>query len=368
MKFSAADHRYMAEALRLARRGLNTTSPNPRVGCVIVKQDQIIGRGWHQMAGQGHAEILALGEAAGEGKESTAYVSLEPCAHQGRTGACANALIEAGIKRVVAAAKDPFPAVSGQGFEMLQQAGIQVDQGLLENQARWLNRGFFSRFERRRPWLRLKLAASLDGRTALTNGTSQWITGDDARRDVHRWRARSCAIMTGIGTLLVDQPALDVRLDGKYRQPVRVIADSNWQTPADAPMLQSGAAVLVGGLAGAKVPETLTSSRAELLKVPAATDGRIDLPSLLGQLADRQLNEIQVEAGPTLAGSLLQAGLVDELLLYIAPKVMGDTARGLFNIGPLTGMDQCPEFNLLDSRLIGPDLRLQMQPAMQRKD
>jgi len=358
----------MAEALRLARRGIHSTSPNPRVGCLIVKQDQIIGRGWHQEAGQDHAEIIALGEAAGKTEGSTAYVTLEPCAHQGRTGACASALIEAGVSRVVAAVKDPFPPVSGRGFEMLQQEGVRVETGLQEDQARWLNRGFFSRLEQGRPWMRIKLAASLDGRTALADGTSQWITGVDARQDVHRWRARSCAIMTGIGTMLFDQPRLDVRLDGDHRQPLRVIADSNWQTPADAPMLQSGSAVLVAGLAGTSVPDALAGSPAEILQVAAAPDGRLDLTSLLGQLAERQLNEIQVEAGPTLAGSLLKAGLVDELLLYIAAKVIGDPARGLFNIGPLTGMDQCPEFDLLDSRLIGPDLRLQMQPLRQRKN
>ena len=365
MSFSATDHEYMAEALRLARRGLYSTSPNPRVGCLIVKQDRVIGRGWHERAGQQHAEIIALTEAGGDARGASAYVTLEPCAHQGRTGACAKALIEAGIDRVVVSGIDPFPAVSGQGVEIMKAAGIRVDTGLLGSQAQWLNRGFFSRFERQRPWLRVKLAASLDGRTALEDGASQWITGSAARQDVHRWRARSCAILTGIGTMLFDRPGLDVRLAGDFRQPLRVIADSNWQTPADAPMLQSGAAVLVGGLANATVPEGLANSNAELIKLPATPDGRIKLPALLQQLAEREVNEIQVEAGPTLAGGLLQAGLVDELLLYMAPKLIGDPARGLFNIGPLTGIDQCPEFSLLDSRMIGPDLRLQLRPAKQ---
>ncbi len=361
MNFSAADHLHMASALRLAENGLQTTHPNPRVGCVIAQQDAVVGQGWHRCAGEPHAEILALREAGRSARGATAYVTLEPCCHHGRTGPCTEALIDAGIARVVAAMPDPFDQVAGLGLERLRAAGIVVDTGLMAEKARWLNRGFISRCERQRPWVRLKLAVGIDGRTALQNGASQWISGAAARQDVQNWRARASAVMTGIGTLLADRPRLNVRLDGVERQPDRIVVDSHWQSPADAPILVPPGRVMIAGLEHAPVPEPLAAAGCELIPLPAV-DSKPSLAALFGVLAQRGINELQVECGARLAGALMRQRYVDELLLYMAPRAMGDPAKGMFDIGPLTAMTETAGFGWHDIRKIGGDLRLRLLP------
>jgi len=361
--FSAADHAYMAEALRLAERGLTTTTPNPRVGCLIVKAGQVIGQGWHERAGEPHAEVHALRQAGAEARDATVYVSLEPCSHHGRTPPCAQALIEAGVSRVVAAMLDPNPQVSGQGLERLRQAGIRAEVGLLEAQAGELNLGFLSRMRRGRPWLRLKTAASLDGKTALDNGASQWITGPAARLDVQQWRARACAILTGIGTVLTDDPQLNVRLPDARRQPLRVIVDSQLRTPLSARILQGAEVLLVCQDADAAAPrlQPLLDAGVTVLELPGP-NGRPDLALLLEALGQRGINELHVEAGATLNGALLAAGLVDEWLAYLAPLAMGHQARGLFAMPPLTQMAESRRFALHDLRQLGEDIRLTLRP------
>jgi len=359
--FSAADHAFMAHALRLAEHGIYTTTPNPRVGCVIVKDGQVAGQGWHMRAGEPHAEVLALRRAGDAARGATAYVTLEPCSHHGRTPPCAEALVAAGVARVVAALPDPNPKVAGAGIARLQASGIAVDCGLLEAQARELNSGFISRMERGRPWLRLKIAASLDGATALQNGASQWITGESARRDVQHWRARSCAILTGIGTVLADDPQLNVRELDIGRQPLRVVVDSRLRLPSAAKILQGGR-VLVACLDdntphGAR----LCDAGAELLALPG-TNGMVDLSALLQELARREINEVQVEAGATLNGALLQAKLVDELLFYFAPTLLGANARGMFDFPEFTAMNQRIDLDILSLDRIGNDLRLRARP------
>ena len=366
----------MARALRLAERGLLTTMPNPRVGCVIVRAGEVVGEGWHERAGEPHAEIHALRQAGDRARDATAYVSLEPCSHHGRTPPCANALIDAGVTRVVAALRDPNPQVSGRGLELLTLAGIQVQVGLLETEARELNLGFVARMTRSRPWLRLKTAASLDGKTALENGESKWITGEPARADVQRWRARSCAILTGVGTVLADDPRMNVREMDIGRQPLKVIVDSHLSTPPGAKILPSPAS---GGGAGGEGKLTpgpvliacaqadptrraaLEAAGAEILELSGA-GGRVDLVALLGELARRGVNEIHGEAGATLNGALLQAGLVDEWLAYFAPLVMGHQARGLFDLPALADMAGRRGFKLLDAARVGEDLRLRLRP------
>ncbi len=361
MAFSAADHAFMARALRLAERGLYTTSPNPRVGCVLVRDGRVVGEGWHVRAGEAHAEVHAL-RAAGEfARGATAYVTLEPCSHHGRTPPCANALIDAGVARVVAALRDPNPQVSGGGISLLTLAGIQAEVSLLEAEAREINIGFNARMSRGRPWLRVKTASSLDGRTALLNGVSKWITGPAARADVQTLRARACAILTGVGTVLADDPQMNVRDIATSRQPVKVIVDSHLNTPPGARILEGGALIACAE----DHPEkraALEAAGAEVLCIPGP-GGRVGLSALAGELARRGCNEIHVEAGATLNGALLDAGLVDEWIAYLAPLVLGDAARGVFALPPLTDMAGRPAFRLLDTRQVGGDLRLTLRPA-----
>ena len=364
--FSAIDHAHMAQALRLAQRGLFTTQPNPRVGCVIANGNEIFGSGWHRVAGGPHAEVYALNEAGGRARGATAYVTLEPCAHFGRTPPCADALIAAGVSRVVIANVDPFSEVDGRGVSKMRDAGIIVDSGLMIAAARELNRGFFSRIERKRPWLRIKLAMSLDGRTALANGESKWITGDAAREDVQRWRARSSAILSGIGTVLADDPRLTARppmpadADAAPISPLRVIVDRDLRSPASAHILDGSVPTLI--LHGYGIdPVDRRFERVERAAVEIR-DNRLDLSSVLAILAARDINEVQVEAGPTLCGALFAAGLVDELLLYVAPILLGNDARALLDLPALSDMSSRWKLGVVDQRMIDQDWRLLLRP------
>jgi diaminohydroxyphosphoribosylaminopyrimidine deaminase/5-amino-6-(5-phosphoribosylamino)uracil reductase len=357
LSFSAADHEFMARALLLASRGLFTTSPNPRVGCVVVRDGVVVGEGWHECAGAAHAEVNALLAAGDRGRGTTAYVNLEPCCHHGRTPPCVEALVAAGVTRVVAAMADPNPLVAGQGLAMLAAAGITVDTGLLEAEAREMNIGFVSRMTRGRPWLRLKLAASLDGKTALLNGRSQWITGFAARRDGHRWRARACAILTGIGTVRDDDPSLTVRDVETPRQPLRVVVDSRLDIPLSAKVLHGGDTLIATATENFAKRAALVAAGAEVLVLPN-DHGKVDLEQLLRELASRGINEIHVEAGFKLNGSLLSAGLVDELLIYQAPTVLGDHALGMFDLASLAEMSGRRDLQIIDQRSVGADLRL----------
>lgn len=354
----------MAEALRLADCGAYTTRPNPRVGCVIARDGAVVGRGWHQRAGGPHAEVFALREAGERARGATAYVTLEPCAHHGRTPPCADALIAAGVARVVAAVEDPFPQVAGAGLERLRAAGIAVDAGLLADDARELNRGFFSRIERGRPWLRVKLAQSLDGRTALHNGVSQWITGAAARADVQHWRARSAALLTGAGTARADNPRLTVRLDADTPvvAPLRVVLDARLDALApDCHLLDGSAPTLVVHGDGVAAPAARPG--VDYLAVPLR-DGRLDLAALLAELAHRGVDELQVEAGPVLAGALFAAGLVDELLLYVAPLLLGSAGLPLLTLPTLSEMSGRWPLRVVDRRLVGDDERLLLRPLV----
>ena len=360
MSFSAIDHRMMARALRLAERAAFTTRPNPMVGCVIAHGGDVVGEGWHQRKGGPHAEVFALQAAGERARGATAYVTLEPCAHTGSTGPCADALIAAGVARVVGAMRDPFPQVDGAGFEKLRAAGIVVESGLMEAQARELNRGFLSRIERGRPWLRVKLASSLDGRTAMASGDSKWISGEAARRDVQQWRARSGALLTGAGTVLADDPQLTVRLDdgSDFLPPLRVVLDPGLATVARGRVREGDAPTLYLHAPEAKPPRGL---QADHVAVPV-DKGRFDLDAVLRLLATRGINEVQVEAGATLAGAFLAAGLVDELLLYIAPVLLGERARPLFDGLHIDAMAERLRLRTVDSRSIGGDLRLLLRP------
>jgi len=356
----------MASALRLAERGLFTTTPNPRVGCVIVRDGVVVGEGWHVRAGEPHAEVHALRAAGARANGATAYVTLEPCSHHGRTPPCANALIDAGVARVVAAMRDPNPQVAGQGLELLTLAGINVQTGLLEAEARELNIGFISRMTRGRPWLRLKTASSLDGKTALLNGESKWITGAAARADVQRWRARACVILTGSGTVLADDPQMNVREvlanDAESpRQPMKVIVDSRLSTPPSAKILHGGAFIACAE-ADYLRRTALEAAGAQILEIPDA-HGRVDLAELLQEFGRQGINEVHVEAGATLNGALLNAGLVDEWISYLAPVAMGHAARGLFNEPELTDMAKRHQFTLLDLVQVGVDVRLRLRPV-----
>ena len=353
---NAADSQWMAQALRLAERGLYTTSPNPRVGCVLVRESRVVGEGWHERAGEPHAEVHALRAAGKLARGATAYVTLEPCSHHGRTPPCADALIAAGVSRVVAAMQDPNPLVAGQGLKKLRAAGIEVECGLMETAARELNIGFVSRMTRGTPWVRSKIAASLDGHTALANGTSKWITGEAARRDVQHWRARSCAVLTGIGTVLADDPKLNVRELTTGRQPLRVVLDSQLRISPEASILSGGTLVYtvssdVTSLAA------LRAKGAEVVTL-AGSDGKVALSAVLRDMEKRGINEVLVEAGRTLNGALLKAGLVDELVLYLAPQLLGDAARGLADIGELTQLQQRVALQWNDVRQVGNDLRI----------
>jgi diaminohydroxyphosphoribosylaminopyrimidine deaminase/5-amino-6-(5-phosphoribosylamino)uracil reductase len=362
VSFSAEDHAYMARALQLAARGLYTTSPNPRVGCVIVKDGRIIGEGWHQKAGEPHAEIHALMEAGMAAQGATVYVTLEPCSHHGRTPPCADALVGAGVARVVAAAQDPNPNVSGNGLARLKAAGIETQCGLMEAQTRELNEGFFKRMVYGHPYVRIKTASSLDGRTALASGESKWITGEAARADVHRLRARSCAILTGIETVLTDNPQLNVRGVETVRQPMKVIVDSSLRTPPDAAILQGAKTFIACAVPDAKKAAALEAADAEILCLPGA-DGKVDLSALLSRLAQKGVNELMTEAGPRLNGALIASGVVDEWVQYLAPCLLGDAARPLFELTEPASMQKRLDWKLNDQRMLGADLRLTWRKA-----
>jgi diaminohydroxyphosphoribosylaminopyrimidine deaminase/5-amino-6-(5-phosphoribosylamino)uracil reductase len=359
---------FMTEALNLARQAGYDTDPNPRVGCVLVSPDNtVIGQGHTQKVGGPHAEVMALRDAAAKGNSvagATAYVTLEPCSHHGRTGPCCDALIAAGVRRVVASLADPNPLVAGQGFERLRAAGVEVEVGPGTAEARELNIGFFSRMVRKQPWVRMKVAASLDGKTGLANGVSQWITAEAARTDGHAWRARASAVLTGVGTVLEDNPRLDVRLVDTPRQPHLVVVDSRLQTPPDAHIFIAGRQVWIYAAhrddESAEKAAALEARGATVTYLPNA-DGKVDLPALLKDLAARGVNELHVESGHKLNGSMLREGCVDELLVYLAPKLIGsglDIASHIHAAGPLTSLaDVVPlEFRSVD--LLGPDLRV----------
>lgn len=364
-EFSATDHALMARALRLAKRGLFTTQPNPRVGCVIACEDEVIGEGWHQRAGEPHAEVFALRAAGARARGATAYITLEPCAHYGRTPPCADALAKAGVVRVVAACEDPNPKTAGGGLRRLREDGITVETGLMSDAARELNRGFFSRIERGRSWVRVKLAMSLDGRTALAGGESKWITGEAARADVQRWRARSSAILTASGTARADDPRLTVRLPDHeaFRPPLRVVLDPKFDAlSANANLLDGSAPTLVLHAPEA-TPCDLRYLHAECAPVELDASGKLDLEAAMRLLAQREVNELQVEAGPRLCGALFDADLVDELLLYVAPVLLGDLARPLLHLPPLAGLAGRKALRVVDRRRIGEDVRLLLRPS-----
>lgn len=368
------DQRCMLRALELARRGLYTTDPNPRVGCVIARHGEIIAEGFHARAGEPHAERHALAAAGDRARGATAYVTLEPCSHTGRTGPCADALVAAGVARVVVAMEDPNPQVAGRGLRKLRDAGIRVEVGLQEQDARALNPGFIRRMGGQRPYIRIKAAASLDGRTAMASGESQWITGAAAREDVQRLRARSSAIITGIGTVLADRPSYTVRPEqwtrADYgsdwvRPPLRVILDRDLRTPVDVPVVTAeGECLIVGGEAHPERQSALQAAGAEVIHLPASGSG-IDLQALLAELARRECNEILVECGATLAGAFVQEGLFDELIVYLAPALLGTDARGLLAL-PLARMAEKIPLQWQDVRRVGDDLRLTLQPTASR--
>ncbi len=359
MNFSSADHQHMARALQLAERGLYTTRPNPRVGCVLVKEGVVVGEGYHRRAGGPHAEVEALQAAGEQARGATAYVSLEPCSHFGRTPPCADALVEAGVARVVAAMEDPNPRVAGQGLRRLQEAGIEVVAGLMAAEAEALNVGFVSRMRRGRPWVRVKLASSLDGRTAMASGESKWITSAAARRDVHRLRARSDAVVTGIGTVLADDPSLTVRdfelPAAGSGQPLRVVLDRGLRFPAAARMLGcEGETLIVYG------PEAASRdiSGAELLRL-----SRPDIGAVLELLAQREINEVLVESGPTLAGACVMEGWADELVFYMAPHLMGHDGAPLLRLPGIGSMAERIGLDIIEVRSVGPDLRITAKPS-----
>jgi len=344
----------MARALALAEQGLYTTTPNPRVGCVITRNEQIAGEGWHEKAGAPHAEIVALQNIQGQSAGTTVYVNLEPCNHHGRTPPCAEALIKAGVARVVAAMRDPNPQASGGGAA-LAAAGIRFEHGLMEEAARELNIGFVSRATRGRPWVRLKAAATLDGRSALPDGRSQWITGPEARRDGHRWRARACAVLTGIGTVKADDPRLTVREVATTRQPLRVIVDSRLETPPSAKILEGEKVLVFSGKAG-------EMKNAEVIALPNP-DGKVDLPRMLEELAGRGVNELHVEAGFRLNGSLMREGCVDEVLLYLNPSFLGDGAQGIADLPLPPSLEGRVKLKIQSLERFGEDLRILARPA-----
>lgn len=361
--FSAADHIHMSRALRLAARGLFTTDPNPRVGCVLVREGEVVGEGWHQQAGGPHAEVVALRAAAERARGATAYVTLEPCCHHGRTPPCSDALIAAGVSRVVVAMSDPNPLVAGEGIAQLRAAGIETLEGLHRAQAQRLNPGFVQRMQQQRPYVRVKLAMSLDGRTAMASGESQWITSAAAREDVQRLRARSSAIATGIGTVLADDPSLTVRLpDTAFNMPLRVVLDPHLSMPANAKMLGLPGETLIATSVEQDAAWELLEQRGA--RVVQCSDGpdRIDLSALLRLLAELEVNELLLESGATLSGAMLAADLVDELWIYMAPKLMGDAARGLLRIPGLERMSDALELTFDDMRAVGRDWRIIARP------
>jgi diaminohydroxyphosphoribosylaminopyrimidine deaminase/5-amino-6-(5-phosphoribosylamino)uracil reductase len=369
--YSTVDHVQMARALELAARGLYSTAPNPAVGCVLLDAaGRVTGEGFHRRAGEPHAEVLALCESQGRERGGTAYVSLEPCCHQGRTPPCVEAVVAAAPRRVVIAMEDPNPRVAGAGVRRLREAGIDVQVGLLGAQAAELNRGFVSRMTRGRPWVTVKLGTSLDGRTALADGASKWITGPAARADVQRLRARASAVLTGIGTVLADDPALIVRdaaLELHGRQPLRVVLDARGRLPPQAQCVTDGhATLLLTSDAGATRLQAEASGHApnvEVESMPMEADGRLDLVRVLARLAARECNEVLVEAGPRVAGGMVAAGLADEIVLYLAPTLLGETSRASFELPqPLRSLDERARYVFRDVRTVGTDLRLTLRP------
>lgn len=353
--FSELDHAMMRRALALAEKGLYTTTPNPRVGCVLVKGEQVIGQGWHEKTGGPHAEARALLQASAAAKGATVYVTLEPCNHRGKTPPCAEALIKAGVTRVVAAMRDPNPE-SKKGGDALLAARIPFEAGLLEEEARELNVGFVSRMTRARPWVRMKIAATLDGRTALSNGVSQWITGPEARKDGHRWRARACAILTGAGTVRADDPLLTVRDVETPRQPLRVIADSHLETPPNARILQGEKVLIFAARDGTAPPN------AEVVVLPNPQN-KVELKKMLKELALRGVNELHVEGGFKLNGSLVREGCVDEFLIYLSPSFLGDSAQGMVNLAEVASLDDRLRVKIRSVERVGDDLRILARPA-----
>ncbi len=378
MAFSANDHLFMTRALQLAEQGLYTTMPNPRVGCVIVKDGKIVGEGAHLKAGEPHAEVFALRQAGEAAKGATLYVTLEPCNHTGRTPACTHALLQAGISKVIAAMQDPNPQVSGSGLAHLQAHNIETATGLMQAQAEVLNPGFISRMTKNTPFVRSKIAASLDGKTALKNGVSQWITSEAARADVQHWRARSCAILTGAGTVLADDPSMSVRYNSLNNvpadpmdiglQPMRIIVDSQLQISPKAKILHSenklgGNALIAFAKASQKKQAQLLATGAELLCIPNA-EGKVCLKTLLSHLASREINEVLVEGGEGLNGALMAQNLIDELLIYYAPKLMGGAAKSMFAMPAFTNMQQAIALEIIELRQIGADIRLRAKPRL----
>ncbi|MDH3420320.1 MAG: bifunctional diaminohydroxyphosphoribosylaminopyrimidine deaminase/5-amino-6-(5-phosphoribosylamino)uracil reductase RibD [Gammaproteobacteria bacterium] len=356
---------HMHRALALARNALNTADPNPRVGCVLVKDGVVVGEGWTARVGGPHAERVAIENAGAQARGATAYVTLEPCNHSGRTGPCTDALIAAEVARVVCAVRDPNTTVAGGGIEALESAGIEVEVGVLEAEARAVNPGFWMRMGRGRPLVRSKLAVSLDGRTALANGKSQWITSAEAREDVHRWRARSSAVMTGIGTIIADDPSLNARLaqaSVDIVQPSRIIVDSQLRTPENAKTLSSpGERLIFTTQAESDKTTMLVRRGVSVERVGGAA--HCDLNEVMARLGALEFNEVWVEAGPGLNGALLRAGLIDELVIYVAPLLLGSASRGMFELGELTELAQCPRLSFDEIRAIGPDLRIIATPA-----
>lgn len=362
MSFSEFDRRCMERALELAERGLNTTDPNPRVGSVVALGGAVVGEGWHERPGEPHAEVLALRAAGEHSRGATVYLTLEPCSHFGRTPPCVDAVLAAGVARVVCAMIDPDPRVRGMGIAKLRSAGIAVESGLCEAQARALNPGFIRRMEQALPWVRVKFGASLDGRTALANGTSRWITSEEARADVQRWRARSSAILTGSGTVLKDDPRLDVRApsseSAEVRQPLRVILDSELRTPPGARILEAPGKVLIMTGAASSPRRSELEGRGIAVESVARAGAGLDLRAVMQRLAQIEINEVWVEAGPRLAGALLQERLVNEVVAYLAPTVLGSSARGMFDLPGLASLEQRWPLEFSDVRQIGPDIRV----------
>ncbi len=362
------DHEHMRLALQLAEKGLTTTDPNPRVGCVLVRDGSVVGEGWHERAGQAHAEINALQDAGDQARGATAYITLEPCSHHGRTPPCADALVDAGIKRAVLAMQDPNPLVAGQGIAQLEAAGIEVKTGVLTDQAADLNPGFIKRMREGRPLIRVKTAISLDGRTAMACGESKWISSEQSRLEVQHWRARSSAILTGIDTILADDPSMNVRLSGSvpeggWRQPLRIVLDSQLRMPINAHMLGlPGQTRIMTVTESAEKIELLEKAGAQVSVLPVK-GGQIDLHALMQELCRLEINEVLVEAGATLNGSLLEQGLVDELILYVAPHIMGDLARGAFHLPGLVHMADRVALNITEVRELGGDLCIHARPA-----
>ena len=340
----------MARALELAGKGLCTTTPNPRVGCVLTQGEAVVGEGWHEKAGGPHAEVVAIAQAGARAAGATVYVTLEPCNHQGRTPPCVDLILSRKIKRVVTAMRDPNPQAAHGGAK-LAAAGIGLEHGLMEAEARELNIGFVSRMTRGRPWVRMKIAATLDGRTALANGNSQWITGPEARQDGHRWRARACAILTGIGTVKADDPRLTVREVETSRQPLRVIVDSRLETPEDARILEGGGALIFSAV------ESSRKLNAEVQRLPN-TRGKVELPKMLEELARRGINEVHVEAGFRLNGSLVREGCVDEFLIYLNPSLLGDEAQGMVDLPGIDDLEKRPKLKIQSLDRIGDDIRI----------